>query len=122
MINSKDEFNAMMIELFEDVVSSNSDEDYADKSISFSDRAKKLISVMAEYARTLELYNDLMDNNVVQAERAEYIELVKTKSASLIWLDMCYKISNAPTSFHMECVPVLLIPVLDDKLRREVNE
>ena len=122
MISSRDEFNAMVIELFEDVVNTNSDEDYTNKSISFSDRAKELIHTMAEYARTLDFYNDLMDNNVCRTEKDEYAELAKTKSASLIWLDMCYKITNAPTRLHMQCVSVLLIPILDDKLRSESNE
>ena len=118
MISSRDEFNAMVIELFEDVVNTNSDEDYKNKSISFSDRAKELIHTTAEYARTLDFYNDLIDHT----EKAEYAELAKTKSASLIWLDMCYKITNAPTRLHMQCVPVLLMPILDDKLRGESND
>lgn len=121
-IKNRDEFNAMVIELFEDVVNTNSDEDYKNKSISFSDRAKELIHTTAEYARTLDFYNDLMDNNVYRTEKDEYAELAKTKSASLLWLDMCYKIENAPTSLHMQCVPVLLIPILDDKLRSENND
>lgn len=119
-IKNRDDFDAMVIELFEDVVNTNSDEDYTNKNISFSDRAKELIHTTAEYARTLDLYNDLIDNN--RTKKDEYAELAKTKSASLIWLDMCYKITNAPTSLHMQCVPVLLIPILDDKLRSESNE
>jgi len=119
-INNRDEFDEMVIELFEDVVNTNSDEDYKNESISFSDRAKELIHTTAEYARAIDFYNDL--NDVYRTEKDEYAELAKTKSASLIWLDMCYKIANAPTRLHMQCVPVLLIPILDDKLRSESND
>ena len=121
-IKNSDDFDAMVIELFEDVVNTNSDEDYKNKSISFSDRAKELIHTTAEYARTSDFYNELMSNNVHRAERDEYAELAKTKSASLLWIDMCNKILCAPTSLYMGCVPILLIPILDDKLRSESND
>lgn len=119
-IKNSDDFDAMMIELFTDVLNNN-DPDATNESIIFSDKSKEMIHTMAEFARTSDFYNELMSNNVYRAERDEYAELAKTKSASLLWMDMCNKLLCAPTSLHMGCVPILLIPAIDDKLRSESN-
>lgn len=39
-----------------------------------------------------------------------------------VYIDMCFKIVNAPTQIHMMMAPKLILPVIDDLLQAELSE
>lgn len=117
MIKSKDEFNNKLCELMEEVENCNPPEFSMDGMI-FSDKAKDYIHELAEYSRCLKLYGRTMEGKLAIA-RKEYEEV--GASASRMYIDMLHKIVNAPTVIHMELVPVMLIPLIDERLRGESN-
>ena len=43
-------------------------------------------------------------------------------TAKQVYIDMCFKIVNAPTQIHMMMAPKLILPVIDDLLQAELSE
>lgn len=118
MIKNKDEFNDKLCELMEEVENCNPTEFSLDGLI-FSDKAKEYIYELADYSRGLKSYKRTMEGKL-GIVRKEYEEV--GASASRMYIDMLHKIVNAPTVIHMELVPVMLIPLIDERLRGESNE
>ena len=114
MIKNKDEFNDKVCELLEEV--ENCNPEFSMDGMIFSDKAKDYIYELADYARSLELYRRMMEGKT-GIVRKEYEEV--GASASRMYIDMLHKIVNAPTVIHMELVPVMLIPLIDERLRGE---
>lgn len=112
MIKNKDEFNDKLCELMEEV--ENCNPEILMDGIIFSDKAKEYIYELADYARCLKSYRRTMEGKLGIA-RKEYEEV--GASASSMYIDMLHKILNAPTVIHMELVPVMLIPLIDERLR-----
>lgn len=117
VIKTKDEFNDKLCELMEEVEKCNPE--FSMDGMIFSDKAKDYIYELADYARCLKAYRRIMEGELGIA-RKEYEEV--GTSASRIYIDMLHKIVNAPTVIHMELVPVMLIPLIDERLRGESNE
>ena len=117
MIKNKDEFNDKVCELMEEV--ENSNPEFSMDGMTFSEKAKDYIYELADYERSLEWYRRTMECESGIA-RKEYEGV--GASASSMYIDMLHKILNAPTVIHMELVPVMLIPLIDERLRGESNE
>ena len=66
----------------------------------------------AEECRKLPLYQDNKDKEETYKEGL---------TAGQVYADMCFKIINAPTPFHMMAVPKMMLPVIDDKLQEELK-
>lgn len=77
-------------------------------TVEFSKDSKKLIHEVAEECRNLSLYK----NNKEKVETYK-----KGLTVDQVYMDMCYKITNAPTSFYMMSVPRMMLPVIDDLLQ-----
>lgn len=43
-------------------------------------------------------------------------------TAEQVYMDMCFKIVNAPTQIHRLMVPKLMLPVIDDLLQEELRK
>lgn len=94
--------NEKIIEIMEMVITKE------DGTVEFTEEAKKLIHETAKDCRSFLLY---------QQNKAKQVTYEEGLTAEEIYLDMCNKIINAPTHFHMAAVPIMLIPVIDDKLK-----
>lgn len=84
-----------------------------DDTITFSDEAKQLIHEIAEKCNTIPIVNETKE----QAE--QYGEGI---TAEQVYVDMLYKIVEAPTRIHMRMSARMLIPVIDMKLREGGDE
>ena len=78
------------------------------EAVRFSDEARELIHETAKECRKTKIYQENID------KQKSYEEGL---TAAEVYLDMCNKIINAPTILHMQLVPIMLIPVIDDKLQ-----
>ena len=79
----------------------------------FTDEAKMLIHKIAEECSTL---------IIVLANEEKMEEYGKGLSAEDVYVDMLLKIIYAPTAVHMLMSAILLIPIIDKKLRKEGDE
>lgn len=116
-IKNKDEFNDKVCKLLEEV--ENCNPEFSIDGMIFSDKAKDYIHELADYARGLKWYRRTREAEA-GIVRKEYEDA--GLSASRIYIDMLHKIVNAPTVIHMELVPVMLIPLIDERLRGESND
>lgn len=82
-------------------------------TVTFSDEAKQLIHEIAEKCNTIPIVNETQE----QAE--QYAEGL---TAEQVYVDMLYKIVEAPTRIHMRMSARMLLPVIDKKLRKEGDE
>lgn len=80
--------------------------------VEFTAESKALIHEAAEECRKLPLYQDNKDKEKTYKEGL---------TAGQVYADMCFKIINAPTPFHMMAVPKMMLPVIDDKLQEELK-
>lgn len=78
--------------------------------IAWTDKAKELVAQIAEQARKTQIYEDLTDM------RREFAESAKEDSLTL-YRYMLNRIVNAPTVFHRNASIILLIPIIDDRIR-----
>lgn len=78
--------------------------------VEFTAESKALIHEAAEECRKLPLYQDNKDKEETYKEGL---------TAGQVYADMCFKIINAPTPFHMMAVPKMMLPVIDDKLQED---
>jgi len=83
-----------------------------DGTVNFPEESKKLIHEVAEDCRKLPIYKDNKDKAV---------DYKNEMTAEKIYLDMCSKISCAPTWLHAIMAPKLLLPVIDDLLQEEAK-
>lgn len=114
MLKNKDDFNAMMLSLMDEIDAYNL---FSSENILFSDKAKSLIHEMAEYARNNKYYKKILEADT--NEQNSYIEAAMKTTVSRVYYDMLYKIVEAPTFIHAELAPLMLIPVIDDMLQCE---
>ena len=84
-----------------------------DGTVEFSEESKKLIHEVAEKCHTLPTY--LHHKDPVNPYTAGM-------TAKQVYIDMCFKIVNAPTQIHMMMAPKLILPVIDDLLQAELSE
>ena len=82
-------------------------------TVIFSNEAKQLIHEIAKRCNTIPIVNETKE----QAE--QYGEGF---TAEQIYVDMLYKIVDAPTRIHMRMSARMLIPVIDKKLREGGDE
>ena len=84
-----------------------------DGTVEFSEESKKLIHEVAEKCRILPIYQ----------QNKEKVNTYKDgMTAKQVYIDMCFKIVNAPTQIHMMMAPKLILPVIDDLLQAELSE
>lgn len=101
------ELDEMITDLFDmDIVGE-------DNSVVFSDEAKQQIHRIAEKCRMIPIVNETK-------EMAE--DYSRDLSAEQIYTDMLHKIVEAPTRIHMRMSAMMLIPVIDRKLRGMESE
>lgn len=81
-----------------------------DNEVIFTDAAKMLIHKISEEFSTL---------IIVLANEDRMEEYGKGLSAEDVYVDMLNKIVEAPTKMHMRMSAIMLIPVIDKKLREE---
>lgn len=81
-----------------------------DNEVSFTEEAKNMIHAAAEKARQSAVYI----NNI-----AKQPEEWKEAQAEDLFVEMLVKIVNAPTKIHMIAVPRLMLPAIDDAIRRQ---
>lgn len=84
-----------------------------DGTVEFSEESKKLIHEVAEKCRILPIYQ----------QNKEKVNTYKDgMTAKQVYIDMCFKIVNAPTQIHMMMTPKMMLPLIDDKLQEEFKE
>lgn len=83
-----------------------------DNKVTFSQEAKDIIHEIAEECKAIELVKSNED-------KAETYGV--GLSAEEVYVDMLYKIVNAPTTFHRIATPRLMIPIIDQKLQEGGN-
>ncbi len=81
-----------------------------DGTVDFTDRAKEIIEELAKKYRKTPIYK--------QAKK-ETPEWVNTATAAEIYIQMCDRIINAPTTAHMLIAPKILLPILWEKIQEE---
>lgn len=70
-----------------------------DGTVEFSEESKKLIHEVAEKCRILPIYQ----------QNKEKVNTYKDgMTAKQVYIDMCFKIVNAPTQIHMMMAPKLI--------------
>ena len=84
-----------------------------DNTVEFPEEAKKLIHEAAEKCRKLPVYKDNIDKADAYKDGI---------TSGEIYLDMCWKSVNAPTQVHMMLTPMMMLPLIDDKLQEELKE
>lgn len=84
-----------------------------DNTVEFPEEAKKLIHEAAEKCRKLPVYKDNIDKEDAYKDGI---------TAGEIYLDMCWKSVNAPTQVHRMLTPMMMLPLIDDKLQEELKE
>lgn len=81
-----------------------------DGTVEFSDRAKEIIKELSEKYEQTAVYKQ------AQAEKPDW---VKETSAAGIYIQMCDRIINAPSTIHMMIAPKILLPILWEKIQAE---
>lgn len=81
-----------------------------DGTVDFTDRAKEIIEELAKKYRKTPIYK--------QAKK-ETPEWVNTATTAEIYIQMCDRIINAPTTAHMLIAPKILLPILWEKIQEE---
>lgn len=79
-----------------------------DNTVVFSGDARRLIHEIAEKCSTI----PIVDETREQAE-----EYARGLSAEQVYIDMLYKIVEAPTRIHMRMSVRMLIPIIGQKLQ-----
>lgn len=75
----------------------------------FSDDTRKLISEVAEYCRKTKLYNDTKETEP---------DYIRTESAEYLYNHMIIKIAKAPLSSFGTASVMIMMPAIDDALKR----
>lgn len=84
-----------------------------DGTVEFSEESKKLIHEVAEKCRILPIYQ----------QNKEKVNTYKDgMTAKQVYIDMCFKIVNAPTQIHMMMAQVIISELnLSEKIGQAVN-
>jgi len=59
------------------------------------------------------------ETNVYKRREGKLPERWEKASFNELYTEMLYKILNAPTQLHMMCTPRIMLPAIDEALRRE---
>lgn len=78
--------------------------------VQFTDRAKEIIEELAEKYRETPVYKQ---------SQKETPEWIKTATAEEIYIQLCDRIVEAPTTLHMLIAPKILLPILHEKIQEE---
>lgn len=78
--------------------------------VNFTEEAKSLIHTAAEKARKTKIYEHNFENRPEKWKEAKPEDL---------FMEMLLKIINAPAKIHMIAVPRLMLPAIDDAIRRQ---
>lgn len=78
--------------------------------VNFTEEAKKMIHIAAEKARKTKVYEHNFERWPEEWKKAQPEDL---------FVEMLMKIVNAPTKIHMMAVPRLMLPAIDDAIRRQ---
>lgn len=84
-----------------------------DNTVLFSEDARQLIHKIAEKCSTI----PIVDETREQAEK-----YARGLSAEQVYIDMLYKIVEAPTRIHMRMSARMLIPIINQKLQNVGTE
>lgn len=103
---------SITISLINELINSLLDMELIDDNgkVDFTDKARKLIHIIAEKCRETTIYKKA----VIKSE-----EYAKTMSAEDMYKDMLLKIVGADTRYEMIVTTRLIIPLIDDKLVKE---
>ena len=78
--------------------------------VDFTDRAKEIVAELAAEYKESEIYK----SNVEKIP-----EWIKTATAAEVYIQMCDRITQAPTIIHMMSAIKILMPILGEKLQAE---
>lgn len=78
--------------------------------VQFTDRAKEIIEELAIKYRETPIYKQ---------SQKEMPAWVGTATAEEIYIQLCDRIVNAPTTVHMLIAPKILLPILWEKIQAE---
>ena len=78
--------------------------------VEFSDRAKEIVKQLAAEYKESEIYKRSIK---------KMPEWIKTATAAEVYIQMCDRITQAPTIMHMMSAIEVLIPILWEKLQAE---
>ena len=81
-----------------------------DDEVIFTDEAKQLIHEISE---------ECMKSTIILDNKDRVEDYGRELSAEDVYVDMLLKIIHAPTAVHMLMSAILLIPIIDKKLREE---
>jgi hypothetical protein len=97
-------------EIFEILDNTEVDED---GNVTFSEKNTRLIHDFAPKCRNTNLYK-----NTIGLAR----EWIKRATAEEVYLHMIYKMNHAPLKIYVELTPIMLIPIISDKLKEAGGE
>ena len=78
--------------------------------VTFTERSKEILEELSGKYKKLPVYAQT---------KAQTPDWVKEATAADIYLQLCERIINAPTTMHLICVPKILIPIIWEKLQSE---
>lgn len=78
--------------------------------VDFSDRAKEIIK---------ELEAGYRESRIYKKSTTKTPDWIKTATAAEVYIQMCDRITEAPTIMHMMSAPKILLPILWEKLQAE---
>lgn len=78
--------------------------------VDFTDRAKEIVKRLAAEYKESEIYKQSVK---------EMPEWIKTATAAEVYIQMCDRITQAPTIMHMMSAIKVLMPILWEKLQAE---
>lgn len=78
--------------------------------VEFSDRAKEILLDLAAEYKESEIYKQSVK---------KMPEWIKTATAAEVYIQMCDRITQAPTVMHMMSAIEILIPIIWEKLQEE---
>lgn len=78
--------------------------------VTFTDRSREILAELTGMYKKTDIY---------AKTKAQTPDWVKQATAEEIYMQLCEKIINAPTTMHLLCVPRILVPIIWDKLQAE---
>lgn len=121
-----DEFSAELSKLtmskeiedkFYELVKATDEQMNERKIFIFGAKTKSMVHELAEMIRKrpASIPYTQKRNQVIEL----YLEAIADKEPEIVYLDLLEKFCNAPTRFHRDSCVLTLIPIIDDKLRKE---
>lgn len=81
-----------------------------DGKVTFTDRSREILAELTGMYKKTPVY---------AKTKAQTPDWVEEATAADIYLQMCDRIINAPTTMHLICTPKILVPIIWDKLQAE---